>query len=104
MASTGAETDRPLISDKDSMTENQTEPSVGRIVHFVQNYIHYAAVIVKVWTINCVNLRVLPNGSDVITPGALDERDIAHSVTYSEPRDCCGKCAEWSWHWPERVL
>jgi hypothetical protein len=47
-------------------------PSIGRIVHFVQNGVHYAALIVKVWSDTCVNLQVFPNGSDHIVPGALD--------------------------------
>lgn len=79
------------------------KPSVGRIVHFVQNGVHHPALILKVWTDTCVNLRVFPNGSDPITPGALDSHDVAHSVTQSEPTSCCGHANDWSWHWPERV-
>lgn len=79
------------------------KPSIGRIAHFVQNGVHYAAVIVKVWTDTCVNLRVLPNGSDTITPGALDKEDIAHSVNLNQPCEHCGTCKEWSWHWPEKA-
>jgi hypothetical protein len=73
------------------------KPSIGRIVHFVQNNVHYAALVVKVWTDTTVNLRVFPNGSDEIVPGAIHPRtDIATSVSYSSDN------AEWSWHWPER--
>lgn len=79
------------------------KPSIGRIVHFVQNGVHYAAIITKVWSDTCVNLHIFPNGSDVITPGATDAQSNAHSVTQSEPLECCGKIGEWSWHWPERV-
>lgn len=79
------------------------KPSIGRVVHFVQNGVHYPAFVVKVWSDTCLNLKVFRNGSDSIVPGALDSDDIAHSVTQSEPTPCCGKCAEWSWHWPEHV-
>ncbi len=79
------------------------KPSIGRIVHFVQNGIHYAAIIVKVWSDTCVNLKVFRNGSNEITPGALDPYGIAHSVNFSAPRECCGLVTEWSWHWPEVV-
>lgn len=72
-------------------------PTVGRIVNFVQNGVTYAAMIVKVWSNTCVNLLVFPNGSDVITPGAVDYQGIAHSVCLKEPVN-----TEWSWHWPER--
>lgn len=78
-------------------------PTIGRIVHFVQNHVHYAAIVVKVWSATCVNLRVFRNGSDVIVQGALDQDDMAYSVGYSEPRPCCGQCRDWSWHWPERA-
>jgi hypothetical protein len=78
------------------------KPRIGRIVHFVQNGVHYAAMIVKVWTDTCVNLRVFPNGSDKIVAGALDTNDIAHSVNFSDTCDKCGSGPrEWSWHWPE---
>jgi hypothetical protein len=78
-------------------------PSIGRIVHFVQNGVHYAALIVKVWSETCVNLQVFPNGSDHIVSGALDSTGRAHSVSYSEPTSCCGHVKDWSWHWPETV-
>lgn len=79
------------------------KPTIGRIVHFVQNGVHYPALIVKVWTDTCVNLRVFPNGSDNIVPGALDSSDIAHSVNYAETCGTCGMSHEWSWHWPEKA-
>lgn len=79
------------------------KPSIGRIVHFVQNKVHYAAIITKVWSDSTVNLHVFENKSDVITPGDLDAQGNAFSVTFSAPTECCGKAAEWSWHWPETV-
>lgn len=76
------------------------KPSIGRIVHFVQNQVHYAAIITKVWSDTTVNLHVFPNGSNTITPGA---QNLACSVTLSAPTSCCGAVKEWSWHWPETV-
>ncbi len=71
------------------------KPTVGRIVNFVQNGVTYAALVVKVWSDTCVNLHVFANGSDPITPGALDQHSIAHSVPLKTPVN-----TEWSWHWP----
>jgi hypothetical protein len=81
------------------------KPFIGQIVHFVQNGVHYAAIVVKVWTNTCVNLRVLPNGSDVIVPGALDGADVARSVPFSGPCETCAHFVprEWSWHFAEAV-
>jgi hypothetical protein len=79
------------------------KPSIGRIVHFVQNGVHYAAIVTKVWSDTTVNLHVFGNMSDTITPGATDSQGNASSVTFSQPLDCCGKVNEWSWHWPEVV-
>lgn len=79
------------------------KPTVGRIVHFVQNHVHYAAIIIKVWSDVCVNLHVFPNESDQITPGALNARNNAMSVTYAEPREGCDCVQDWTWHWPERA-
>lgn len=79
------------------------KPSIGRIVHFVQNGVHYAAIITKVWSDSCVNLHVFTNMSDAITPGATDAQGNASSVLLSVPTECCGKVADWSWHWPEVV-
>lgn len=78
-------------------------PSIGRIVHFLQNGVHHPALILKVWSPTCVTLRVFPNGSDSIALGALDKDDRAHSVTYAGPCSECGAIPrDWSWHWPER--
>ncbi len=73
-------------------------PTIGRIVHFVQNGIVYPAMVVKVWSDTCVNLLVFPNGSDPICPGALDSQGIAHSVKLFQPSS-----PEWTWQWPEKV-
>lgn len=68
-------------------------PSIGRIVHYVEGGIHYAAIVVKVWTEECVNLYVLPNGSD-----PLSVSGVITSVVQSETDKY-----DRSWHWPEYV-
>lgn len=84
-------------------------PSIGRIVHFVQNKVHYAAMVVKVWTPLCVNLYVFPNGSDYLVPGVTDggqspfhQQDARAGVTASVPWAPAAEDREFSWHWPER--
>jgi hypothetical protein len=81
------------------------KPSIGRIVHFVQNRVHYAAIILKVWSDTCVNLQVFPNGSDEIVPGATDKDSRAYSVTYKAISPALRRASdyEWTWHWPEQV-
>lgn len=72
------------------------KPSIGRIVHY---YPHdgdrfgetgepIAAVVVRVWTDECVNLRLLTDTTD--TPWIT-------SVRYDESH------AECSWSWPPRA-
>ncbi|HYX83238.1 MAG TPA: hypothetical protein VE714_12640 [Gemmatimonadales bacterium] len=78
------------------------KPSIGRIVHFVQNNVHYPALILKVWSDTCVTLRVFHNGNDKPVPGALNADEIAFSVPFAEPCAHCGR-PDWSWHWPEHV-
>lgn len=72
------------------------KPSVGRIVHFVYNGVHFAALVVRVWTDQCVNLFIFPNGSDPHPHFGLD--GVATSVKYASPHlnESC------TWHWPER--
>src|SRR6185503_9615799 len=45
------------------------EPTLGMPVHFFQGGRCYAAIVVRVWTKECVNLYVLPTGSDEPAPG-----------------------------------
>jgi hypothetical protein len=75
--------------------------SIGDRVHFYQNENCYAAIVVKVWTPDCVNLFVFPTGVEEPVPGALSANrnamDDAMNVPYSDsahPKD-------WSWHWPK---
>lgn len=64
------------------------KPTVGRIVHYVnENGEHCAAIVAKVWSDTCVNLTLFtPNGGT----------ESRTSASYDElPRS-------YSWHWPER--
>ncbi len=82
-------------------------PSIGRIVHFVlpaggcfQNAgEHRAAIIVRVWGNDCVNLKVFTD-SDVPNAGGrmvADGVDVWVSSVIFDPTGV----AERSWHWPE---
>lgn len=87
------------------------KPSMGRIVHFVQNThvygadktVHLPAIIVAVWGDTCVNLQVFTDGTSSepdtvpnanppsvkwVTSVSLDESEIPANRT---------------WHWPEKV-
>jgi hypothetical protein len=90
------------------MPETQQKPSIGRIVHFVQDNpprygegtVHLPAVITAVWSDTCVNLQVFTDGSNSeidgtnfqhakwVTSATLDGSDSPHPGT---------------WHWPEKV-
>jgi hypothetical protein len=63
-------------------------PSVGRIVHFVHEGNHLAAIIVKVWSVGCVNLHVFPDNLEPM---------YRTSVTFDEAGS-----QNYTWHWPER--
>jgi hypothetical protein len=78
------------------------KPSIGRIVHYVLTAEdsphhpgdHRPAIVVRVWSEDCVNLRVFcdggndrPDGQDLwITSATLDASAAAGGT----------------WHWPER--
>jgi hypothetical protein len=86
------------------------KPSIGRIVHFVQNKpsgfgegvrVHLPAIITAVWGDTCVNLQVFTDGSNSeqgpnsnppsvkwITSAQIDESENPQPYT---------------WHWPEKV-
>jgi hypothetical protein len=84
------------------------KPSIGRIVHFVHGGVHYAAIVVKVWSDVCVNLYVLPNGSERLASDRLSQThgadDVALVFTSVMRADLNGEgqAPEHSWHWPER--
>ena len=76
--------------------------SVGRIVHFIlSNGEHRPAIVVRVWSNECVQLQVFLDGtndaSSDVPRTALDAGIMwATSVPYSEEPQ------QRSWHWPER--
>jgi hypothetical protein len=83
------------------------KPSIGRIVHFVQDKpevfgsgcIHLPAIITAVWGDTCVNLQVFTDGynSEGVdsSPGIkLITSSMCDETTEPAPR---------TWHWPERV-
>lgn len=68
---------------------NQIQPSIGRIVHYVDiKGVTQAAMITRVWTRDCVNLRVFADAADSY---------FATSVVYNDEK------SQYSWAWPERV-
>ena len=68
-------------------------PSIGRIVHYVEGGVHFAAMVIKVWTDTCVNLAVFPNGCDPLSTGYECVRSVNFSADAAE-----GTC-----HWPEVI-
>lgn len=75
------------------------KPTIGRQVHFVlENGEHRPATIVKVWSDECVNLRVLFDGTN--DPASETLNDWRTSVI-QEIADMPSKVHHW--HWPERV-
>ncbi len=89
------------------------KPSIGRIVHYVQEkppqyqptdgpkqFVHLPAIVTAVWGDTCVNLMVFTDGSNSevdgtnfrcckwVTSATLDEAETP------QPR---------TWHWPEKV-
>jgi len=75
------------------------KPSIGRIVHFVNNQKqHLAAIVTAVWTDTCVNLQVFTDGSN---SGDNLTGNIAWvtSKTFDESPDPQVQ----TWHWPEKV-
>jgi hypothetical protein len=68
-------------------------PTIGRIVHFATAGVHYAAVVVKVWSPTCANLYVMPNGSDPMLAAK-----VITSVCWATPE----ANQDYSWHWPEQ--
>lgn len=83
------------------------KPSIGRIVHFVQEkpaaygggVVHLPAVITAVWGDTCVNLQVFTDGSN----SEVDGTNFNHiKWVTSATLDATGTQPR-TWHWPERV-
>lgn len=74
------------------------KPSIGRIVHYVSQFNgnHVAAIVVRVWSDTCVNLRVFYDGTNDAPDG---ESEWHTSRTLDESADP----QKGTWHWPEKV-
>ena len=88
----------PMFPDPDSESEDtMATPSIGRVVHYVNEAgAHQAAIIVKVWSNECVNLHVLPDYSD--THEAVGKTSVLY---HDEGPD--SPAHPYSWHWCEYV-
>jgi hypothetical protein len=81
------------------------KPTIGRIVHFVQNkpaghgegVIHLPAVITAVWGESCVNLQVFTDGTN-----SDDQNMSAVKWVTSASLDASETPQPRTWHWPER--
>ena len=74
------------------------KPSIGRIVHYTCQFTgeHLAAIIVRVWSDTCVNLRIFYDGTN---HGQVHPNEWVTSVKYDESVNPQNQ----TWHWPERV-
>lgn len=70
------------------------KPKVGRIVHYIADGRHCAAIITRVWNDLCVNLCVFERYTNVASV-------IYTSVMYMDPSEA-GEDIDATWHWPER--
>ncbi len=73
------------------------KPSVGRIVHFVLDDKHYAAIITQVHSDTCVDLQVFFTKYNVI-PESMSDGKLT-SVRFTMPQDAM----QLTCHWPERT-
>lgn len=82
------------------------KPSIGRIVHIVNPWTlplasptepnHIAAMVTRVWSDTCINVRVFYDGPEDAPEGA-DER--LTSICYDDQAEP----DRGTWHWPEKV-
>jgi hypothetical protein len=82
-------------------------PTIGRIVHFVNDFAnvqelqhHVPAIITRVWSDTCVNLRVFYDGTNDAPEGSSEWKT---SVIYQEPGTPRINPDPRTWHWPERA-
>ncbi len=76
------------------------KPSIGRIVHFVYNKEHLAAIVTAIWSDTCINLHVFCGGSRFSTVNIGDHSDSVRVTSANYDEDTT---VERSWHWPEKV-
>lgn len=96
------------------MTAKQV-PSIGRVVHYIlpsgpKKGEHRAAMVVRVWSDECVNLRVFLDGNN-----DYDHEGLPHylaqtasdlwvtSASYADPTAEFPQPKDGTWHWPEYV-
>lgn len=89
------------------------KPTIGRIVNYVlANSDIRPAIIVRIWSDTCVNLRVFFDGSNDERAGGFEYGSTAAafgaewrtSVSYVEPPAYSGlELQPNTWHWPQRV-
>lgn len=65
------------------------KPSIGRIVLFTEGDIDHAAIITRVHSDTCVNLKVFPDAGEI----------FARTSVLSDPQ----KRLNPRWSWPDRV-
>ncbi len=81
------------------------KPSIGRIVHFVQNRpgpygasrVHLPAIITSVWSDTAVNLQVFTDCFNSDEPNILPVKWVT-TVTFDDSAEPQPR----TWHWPER--
>ena len=89
--------------------ERKVEPSIGRIVHFVQKKpeghgdgtLALPAVIVFVWGPTCVNLQVFTDGCN--SEDSDSENPSSTKWVTSVSLDESAAPALRTWHWPART-
>jgi hypothetical protein len=77
------------------------KPTIGRIVHFVQDKFTLPAIIVNVWSDTCVNLQVFTDGSNSDPISMSSECPNLKWVT-SATFDESAEPQQRTWHWPPR--
>jgi len=61
------------------------KPSIGRIVHFYTDDRHEPAIITRVWSDTCVNLKVLPDCAAPFDQTSVCLNDASSSSWWSWP-------------------
>lgn len=89
----------------------QQVPSIGRIVHYIlpagpKKGEHRAAIVVRVWSDECVNLRVFLDGSNDYAHEHLPHYNtvLSGDLWVTSANHAGGEKHEFgTWHWPEYV-
>jgi hypothetical protein len=94
------------------MSETETakapKPAIGRIVHFVQKkpygegLVHLPAIIIAVWSDDCVNLQVFTDGTNSESCESCGSNPPSAKWVTSAFLDDSENPRPLTWHWPER--